>query len=169
MRYPQPVVLDATVVSNFSSTGGISFLTKLLDTPIVVPAVRDEIEHGLRVGHEHLADAVDSFDDVLPVRDVPPGVECQEIRDRLDVGEAASILGAIEWGGTVATDDIAARRVAEGRNLPVTGSIGLLVLGVERGRIGSDTADEWLDTWREQRGYYAPVERVSEILDDRGR
>jgi hypothetical protein len=28
------------------------------------------------------------------------------------------------------------------------------------------TAVEWLDTWREQRGYYAPVESVTEILGD---
>jgi len=50
--------------------------------------------------------------------------------------------------------------------VPVTGSVGLLVLGVERGAIASETADDWLDGWREHRGYYAPVESVKELLDD---
>jgi predicted nucleic acid-binding protein len=63
-------------------------------------------------------------------------------------------------------DDLAARRVAESRKLRVTGSIGLLVFGVERERIDSKTADEWLDGWRKRRGYYAPVERVNELLGD---
>jgi len=40
--------LDATVVSNFASTDGIGFLTTLLESPVVVPAVRDEIERGER-------------------------------------------------------------------------------------------------------------------------
>lgn len=78
-RYPTPVFLDATVLSNFASAGGTSFLTSLLEAAVVVPAVRDE---------------------------------------------------------------------------------------VERGRIDRSTADDWLDTWREQRGYYAPVESVGDLLDD---
>lgn len=165
-RYPTPVFLDATVLSNFASAGGVSFLTTLLEAPVVVPAVRDEIERGLSAGHEYLDGAIHSIGDGLPVRDVSPNDEFREFRERLDAGEAESILGVIEHGGTIATDDLAARRVADERDLPVTGSIGLLVLGVERGRIDRSTADDWLDTWREQRGYYAPVESVGEILDD---
>jgi len=65
----------------------------------------------------------------------------------------------------VATDDLGARRVAKSREIPVTGSIGHLILGVERGQITSETADEWLDTWRERRGYDAPVESVTALLE----
>ncbi len=166
--YPQPVVLDTTVVSNFASTDSIALLTAVLESPVVVPAVRDELERGLDAGHEYLDTAVDVLDDELPVRAVSADDRVQEIRDRLDPGEAESLLGAIEHGGTLATDDLAARKIADQRDVPVTGSIGLLVLGVESGRIDHDTADEWLDTWRERRGYYAPVESVSEILDDEG-
>ena len=81
--YLQPVVLDTTVVSNFASTDSLSLLAAVLESPVVVPAVRDELERGLNAGHEYL-----------------------------------------------------------------------------------DIADEWLDTWRERRGYYAPVESVTEILED---
>ncbi|WP_049934819.1 hypothetical protein [Haloplanus natans] len=164
--HPQPVFLDTTVVSNFASTDGIGFLSTLLESPVVVPAVREEIERGERAGYEYLGVAVDAIGESLPIREVPSEADDSEIRDRLDAGEAESILGVLSHGGTVATDDLAARRVAESRDLPVTGSIGLLVLGIERERIDSKTADEWLDRWRKRRGYYAPVESVTELLDD---
>jgi len=165
-EYPQPVFLDATVLSNFATTDGISFLATLIESPVVAPTVRDEIERGWTAGYEDLVTAVDSFDDDLPIRDVSEGAGTGDIRDRLDSGEAASILGVLEHGGTIATADLAARRVANSRDIPVTGSIGLLVLGVERDLIDATTADEWLETWRDRRGYYAPVESVTEILDD---
>ena len=66
--YPQPVVLDTTVVSNFASTDSISLLATVLESPVVVGAVRDEVERGLDAGHEYLDTAVGALDDELPVR-----------------------------------------------------------------------------------------------------
>lgn len=164
--YPQPVVLDTTVVSNFASTDGISFLTAVLESPVIAPAVRDELQRGLNAGYEYLDTAVEALDDGLLVRAVSVDDDIQTVRDRLDRGEAESLLVAIERHGTLATDDLAAREIADQRDVPVTGSIGLLVLGVESAHLDRDTADEWLDTWQERRGYYAPVESVTEILND---
>jgi len=131
-----------------------------------VPSVREGIERGERAGYEYLGVAVDALGESLPIREVPSDADDSEICDRLDAGDAESILGVLAHGGTVATDDLAARRVAKSRGVPVTGSVGLLVPGVERGAIASETADDWLDGWREHRGYYAPVESVKELLDD---
>ena len=50
----------------------------------------------------------------------------------------------------------------------MTGSVGLLVLGIKRDLLDVTTANEWLDTWRTKRGYYAPVERVENVLDEGG-
>lgn len=164
--YPEPVVLDTTVLSNFACTGGVSLLTHVLERPMVVPAVRDELKRGLDEGHDYLDTAIDSLDDGLPVQPPSSTQHFQEIRDRLDSGEAESILLAIESKGTVATDDLAARKIADDRDVPVTGSIGLLVLGVNTGHLDRTVANEWLDTWREERSYYAPVESVNEVLGD---
>lgn len=47
----------------------------------------------------------------------------------------------------------------------MTGTIGLLVLGVERGVLDVPTANARLETWRTERGYYAPVERLEAVLE----
>lgn len=59
--YPQPVYLDTTVISNFASTNSVEFLVHVLEAPVVVSAVRDEIERGVEHGHEYLTSAVKTF------------------------------------------------------------------------------------------------------------
>jgi predicted nucleic acid-binding protein len=164
--YPQPVFLDATVISNYASTNSIEFLVHVLEAPIVVPAVRDEIERGVEHGHEYLTIAVEAFDEGLPISDAPSETIGVKLRERLDPGETEALRGAVERDGTIAADDLAARRLAAELDVPVTGSIGLLVIGIKRERIDTETADEWIETWRNERGYYAPVESVTELLDD---
>ena len=163
--YPQPGFLDVTVISNFASTSSVEFLVHLLEAPIVVPAVRDEIERGVKHGHEYLTSAVEAFDNGLAVSDVPPETRRMSLHERLDPGETEALRGAVERNGTIATDDLVARRLSTELDMPVTGSIGLLVLGIKRERIDSETADEWLEVWRDERGYYAPVESVTELLN----
>ena len=164
--YPQPVFLDATVISNFASTSSVEFLVHLLEAPIVVPAVRDEIERGVKHGHEYLTSAVEAFDNGLAVSDVPPEIGRVTLHERLDPGETEALRGAVERNGTIATDDLVARRLATELDVSVTGSVGLLVLGIKREHIDSETADEWIDIWRTERGYYAPVESVTELIDE---
>lgn len=165
-RASSPLVLDATVVSNFASSGSVSFLVRLHESTVVTPAVRDEITRGLQLEYGYLKSAVDAFGDTLPVRSVPRDELLAELRERLDAGEAESLRAAIEHGGTIATDDLAARRIAKDRDQPVIGSIGLLVLGIRRDHIDQETADRWLDIWRNERDYYAPVDSVGDVLDE---
>lgn len=98
--------------------------------------------------------------------DAPAEVGGVQLRERLDPGETEALRGAVEENGTLATDDLAARRLAGELDIPVTGSIGLLVLGIKREQVDAETADEWVETWRSERGYYAPVESVTELLDE---
>ncbi len=164
--YPQPVFLDATVISNYASTNSIEFLVGVLESPVVAPAVRDEIKQGVDFGHEYLTSAVEAFDEGLVVSEVPPETGGVKLRERLDPGETEALRGAVERDGTIATDDLAARRLAAELDVPVTGSIGLLVLGIKREYIDSETVDGWLEVWRNERGYYAPVESVTGLVDD---
>ncbi|MFC7018814.1 MULTISPECIES: hypothetical protein [Haloarcula] len=164
--YPQPVFLDATVISNFASTNLIGFIVDVREAPVVTPAVRDEIEQGVDFGHEYQTSAVDAFDGGLTVSGVPPETGGESLGKRLDPGETEALRGAFEQDGTLATDGLAARHLATELDVPVTGSVGLLVLGIKREYVDSETADEWIDIWRNERGYYAPVESVTEVLDE---
>lgn len=42
----QPVVLDATVLSNFASSGATGELVAVLEQPVSVPAVQQELQRG---------------------------------------------------------------------------------------------------------------------------
>lgn len=165
----QPVFLDATVLSNFASSEAVEWLAELLERPAVVLAVAGEIERGRDHGHRFLADAIDRLDAEISLVATSGGEKtsgASGIRESLDAGEAESLLLAIERDGALATDDLAARRLASEHGVPVTGSVGLLVLGIERDTVTVTTADEWLNTWEEKRGYYAPVDSVTEALPD---
>lgn len=163
----RPVVLDATVLSNFTSTGTVEHLASILDRPATVPAVRAELEAGHERGYEFLDDALEHLGSDIAVfgTENPPDAVAGEVRDRLDSGEAASLLGAMEHDGTLGTDDLAARTVATAHDVPVTGWVGILVVGIRRGVIDTDTANRWLDDWRTERGYYAPVDRIKEVIE----
>lgn len=162
----RPVFLDSTVLSNFASSQSVDTLNDILDSVAIVPAVRDELEQGVDHGHEYLERAVTTIETEWGVVDRSRDVaEYSNIHERLDRGEAQALLGAISSGGTLATDDLAARQLATDEQVDVTGSVGLLALGVSQGNVTMETADQWLDTWREKRGYYAPVESVTELFE----
>lgn len=84
----------------------------------------------------------------------------------LDVGERESLAVALAKDGVLATDDLAAREIARVHGRPITGSIGLLVLEIKRDLIDVETADRWLATWRTQRSYHSPIDRISEVLEE---
>lgn len=162
----RPVFLDTTVLSNFASSNAIETLDDTLDSIAIVPAVREELEQGAAHGHEYLERALESIEADWTEVDVSrEATKHQEIYERLDRGEAQALVGAISRGGTLATDDLAARRLASENAVDVTGSIGVLVLSVERGISTVETADEWLTTWEAERGYYAPIESIAELIE----
>ena len=164
----EPVVLDATVLSNFASSDAVGWLAETVPGLAVVPAVHEELAAGRDHGYAFLEQALDPLGDAIPVLSADDSTTptAPAIRDRLDTGEAASLRAAINRGGTLATDDLAARRLAAEHDVPVTGSVGLLVVGIQHGELDITTADEWLATWREVRGYYAPVDSVEAALPD---
>lgn len=129
--FSRPVVLDATVLSNYASTDSVSWLTTTLDDLQTVPAVRTELEQGREVGYAYLEHALDVLESGrIGVAEATPEQLQQDypkIQDRLDPGEAESLVAAHTAGGTLVTDDGPARALAADYDIALTGSIGLLV------------------------------------------
>jgi len=158
MAAGRSVFLDTTVLSNFASTASTVWLAAGLRRPAVVPTVREELEAGRTRGNEFLDEAIRAIGSRLELLEPTTSKDVRVIRESLDPGEAESLHAAIVYEGTLATDDAAARTIAKERGVPVTGSIGLLVLGIAREKIDAEAAARWLDTWQSERSYYSPVD-----------
>ena len=156
-----PVVLDTTVVSNFASTDDLNLIISGSSTQVVtVPAVINEV----RAGNED-PNFLAKIEEELNVIEVDSDPD-DGIFDSMDYGEAHALHATIVEGGTLATDDLAARELADQRGVPVTGSIGLLVRLVRQGVLTVDEADTVLRRWIEKSNYFSPVESVREVLPD---
>jgi predicted nucleic acid-binding protein len=82
---------------------------------------------------------------------------------QLGPGERSCISIAVHRNGLFACDDLKARREAQRYGVPVTGTIGILILNV---RLGSLTIDEGntLLTGMITRGYRSPVTKLDDLL-----
>lgn len=167
----KPLVLDATVLSNFSSSKSISWLTSAFSELETAPAVERELRNGVEEEYSFLQSAIRAIDTGTvsvsgSTGEIVDSTEHLTVFQHLDNGEAEALVLAERADGTLVTDDMPARTLANERGVPTTGSIGLLVNGVVRDELSAETADEWLETWRTERDYYAPVETVTEVLPD---
>ena len=81
---------------------------------------------------------------------------------QLDPGEAECLAVAQARRCRFLSDDFAARRLAEGLGLVVSGTLGVLLKAVEIGVVGVDAADDLLHIMI-GRGYRAPVRSLREI------
>ena len=105
-------VLDSSVLSNFAHVDRVDLLSTL-PRPVTVPAVRDELERGVR-SHPYLRRAVTALDADIPV--VTPSATAANLEttllETLDPGEAQALAVAEAVDGTVVTDD------GDGRSRP---------------------------------------------------
>jgi len=63
----------------------------------------------------------------------------------------------------VFTDDKAARSLAQSLQLPVSGTLGILVSLVRQGNLKLQQANHYLDQMISQ-GYYAPVTKLEQLI-----
>jgi predicted nucleic acid-binding protein len=87
----------------------------------------------------------------------------RELLRSLGPGEASCVAWAKARGGTVVTDDRAARGACGERDVLVTGTIGILKACVQDGTLEAEEADATLELMIDD-GYYSPVRRVSDLL-----
>jgi predicted nucleic acid-binding protein len=71
---------------------------------------------------------------------------------------------AVSRGALFASDDLDARKTASALNVPVTGTVGLLVVGVHRNLLDRKLANHLLAEMITH-GYRSPVAQLDELLD----
>lgn len=82
---------------------------------------------------------------------------------RLHRGESSCLAIARHRSWLLLTDDRDARHEAMRQDIMVSGSIGCLVLAVERGHCTLPEADSWLAQMIEQ-GYHAPLTDLTPLI-----
>lgn len=159
---------DTVTLSNFTLVGRLDLLAERYGPrATVTPEVLAEVIEGIAAGFDGLR-AIEAA-----VREGTlgcGGMLSAEERDAyrglirlLSPGEASCIACAKTRGGTVVTDDRAARGCCAERGIPLTGTIGILKACCRDGALVPDEADALLAAMVAA-GYYSPVRRISDLL-----
>jgi len=153
------LVLDNTVLSNFSLAGRIDLLAQLsAERVVTVDDAWNEWQVGIRLGRIPLADM-----SWLPVLELDESE--QKVRDELvpplDLGEAACLALAKSRGYALLTDDRVARREARRLGVPLSGTIGALVSLVDDHLLTLAEANHLLQQMIAL-GYRSPLQTLSD-------
>lgn len=165
-------IFDTTVLSNLAAVGRLDLLEKRYrETAYTTVEVGDELRRGLQAGYGYLESALRQIhgmspDGWLPI--VAPEVAAEhhlriEFDLLLDSGEASCLALAISRGLVLVTDDLAARQLAQERDVPLTGTVGILLVLVRDGSLTLPEANAILAGMIERR-YRSPVDRLDDLL-----
>ncbi len=167
------VVSNTTVLSNFASIGQLAVLRHLFGVVFVPTEVFAEIEDAQREGYTLFA-GIEQHTFPLVEHGWLHLISLDETELRLTAtlsaglhrGERSCLSIAIRRDWLMLSDDRAARAEARLRQARFSGSIGCLVLAVERGLVPLAQANEWLSAMIAQ-GYYAPLTDLSLLVNRR--
>jgi predicted nucleic acid-binding protein len=158
----QPVILDNTVLTNFALVGRADLVTHLWPTKAcTTPPVLDEYRSGVASG---LVPA-DFWADLTVITLTEEETDlAATFSTRLGSGERSCLAAAVCRQGLLATDDLDGRRIAQQQNVPLTGTIGILILCVRRGYLSREEANGLLGKMIAF-GYYSPFDSLDQLTD----
>jgi predicted nucleic acid-binding protein len=136
------VVSDTTPLITLMKVGRLNILHSMFGEVCIPKAVFSEV-----TGNETFENEADiirnsEYIKVVMVRDQRQ-VEFLQRATGLDLGESEAIIYADEiQADLLLMDEAAGRKVAQNMNLPITGSIGVLIKAFKSGIITADEADD---------------------------
>lgn len=156
------VIIDTTVFTNFVSIGREEILKKVFGDFCFTT---EEVIKELLLGEER---------GTLPKRDlgwlkvlkIESGEEHQSfmfLNQRLGKGESSCLSLAIGRNLNLLTDDLDARKHAQRRGVPVSGTIGVLVIAIKREIISLGEGNNLLSNMI-QMGYYSPCKGLDKLV-----
>lgn len=158
----EAVVADNTVLSNFALVCGEGILAKFFENSLFTT---EEVLDELKRGEQRK---------VLPKRDwqwlrvlkIGPSQEEFLFRffaESLGKGESSCLSIAVSRNLKVLTDDKDARKLAQRRGVPVSGTVGVLVEAVREGLLAIEEGNAMLSEMIEK-GYFSPFETIDELI-----
>jgi predicted nucleic acid-binding protein len=165
-------IFDTTVLSNFAAAGRLELLeARYRDMAITTIEVVDELRRGVKAGYIYLESVLQQVESINPggwlrVSVLESTAEYHwrtEFDEVLGPGEASCLALAISRSLTLATDDLAARRLAQGREVLLTGTCGILIALVRNDALSLAEANAMLAEMI-RRGYRSPVGNLDELV-----
>lgn len=132
-------VADSTVLIYLARLGELDLLDQVFDDVLVPEPVRTEVvDRGRETGYGDAFVVAEATEEYLAVQELAgeTAEHATRLRERtgLGAGESAAIALAATVDARCLTDDHAARSTAETLDVPVGGTIFLLLRGLEAGR-----------------------------------
>jgi len=165
-------IFDTTVLSNFAAVDRLDLLkTRYRRQAFTTIEVIDELRKGVQAGYTHLEPALQQIERINPdgwLRILSPESHDEhrlrlELDQSLDAGEASCLALANSRGLILATDDLAARRLADEKSIPLTGTIGILIALVRDGTLPLAKANAILKAMI-QRHYRSPISQLDDLI-----
>jgi predicted nucleic acid-binding protein len=156
-------LIDTSVVSNFARVRIERLIASVVPYCTITDEVLIELQSGISLGH------LPPECDLQWLSVVTLSKEERELFDKfsyngLGPGERSCIAAAVTRRCSVFTDDRAARGLARSLQLPVSGTLGILVSLVRQGSLNLQQANRYLGQMINQ-GYYAPVTKLEQLID----
>ncbi|MCD6373830.1 MAG: DUF3368 domain-containing protein [Thermococcus sp.] len=153
-------VVDTTVLSNFAKTGSLGILKRILgETALITPQVMAEFKVGIERGR------YPPLEIPLTITELTPEEEelYKLLAMKLGKGEASCIAVAKHRCFILLSDDYDARKKARLLGVKVSGTIGVLVLGIKKGVLTVEEGNRLLEKMIEK-GFYSPIKGLEEVM-----
>ncbi|MBS3737021.1 hypothetical protein KGY72_07630 [Candidatus Bipolaricaulota bacterium] len=164
------VFFDSTVLINFGEIKAFNLLIDLYPERIVIAEeVRQDIfEESYRTEKVLKKYLKEGSIDTLTLSSLAELSLYNEYSNKLDPGEAATIVAASRNNGIVATDDRDARRIARNKeNLKITGSVGILLRSVSKNLKTVQEAEGLHSKMIEKANYFSPINSLKAYIEKR--
>ena len=166
-------LVNTTVLSNLAAVDQLDLLRHLLGRIYISSEVYEELMNGLEEGYDFYA-GIDSQihpfveDGWIRLVSMTEEDELRLLRSlprRLHNAEASCLAIAQHRGWAFLTDDRLARETARAHGILVSGTLGVLVQAVRRGKLTEEQGDELLQRMI-ARGYRSPYNRLSSLVEN---
>ncbi|HMR68276.1 MAG TPA: hypothetical protein PKE64_30055 [Anaerolineae bacterium] len=169
-----PVIANTTIISNFASLNRLTLLKNLFGSIYIPEQVFEETQSGLLQGYDFYKDLTalifpfsgDGWLHLTALKSTAEFKSFGELLVTLHAGEAACIAIAQHLNWTFLSDDKAARKLAAQLNVPVSGTLGVLLTLCKKNLLSMAEADHVLKQMVKL-GYHSPISSVSELLKDK--
>lgn len=166
------VIANTTIISNFATVGHLHLLKMLWNPLYISEQVFSEIQAGFNQGYSFYAGIEQhifplSPDGWLHLTSLQSTDEFRlygQLLGKLHDGEASCLSIAHHRHWTFLSDDRATRQKGQQLKVPISGTLGALLLLVKRQNLSLPDANALLQEMITIGGYYSPVTSLNEIL-----